>query len=50
MASLAVAGLLIGLLAVGNVGAVFKERASLNQYYDTGESGRFGNQKKIVPK
>ncbi len=48
MASLAVAGLLLGLLAVGNVGAVFKERASLNQYYDTGESGRFGNQKKSV--
>ncbi len=48
MVSLAVAGLLIGLLAVGNVGTVFKERASLNQYYDTGESGRFGNQKKSV--
>ena len=27
---------------------MFKERASLNQYYDTGESGRFGNQKKSV--
>lgn len=48
MASLAVAALLVGLLAVGNVGTVFKERASLNQYYDTGESGRFGNQKKSV--
>jgi hypothetical protein len=48
MASLAVAGLLIALLAVGNVGTVFKERASLNQYYDVGESGRFGNQKKSV--
>jgi O-antigen ligase len=48
MASLAVAGLLIALLAVGNVGSVFKERASLNQYYDVGESGRFGNQKKSV--
>jgi hypothetical protein len=48
MTTLAVAGLLIGLLAVGNVGSVFKERASLNQYYDTGESGRFGNQKKSV--
>ena len=48
MTSLAVAGLLIALLAVGNVGTVFKERASLNQYYDTGESGRFGNQKKSV--
>lgn len=48
MATLAVTGLLIGLLAVGNVGTVFKERASLNQYYDVGESGRFGNQKKSV--
>lgn len=48
MACLAVAGMLIALLAVGNVGTVFKERASLNQYYDTGESGRFGNQKKSV--
>jgi O-antigen ligase len=48
MAALAVAGLLIALLAVGNVGTVFKERASLNQYYDTGESGRFGNQRKSV--
>ncbi|MFN3349832.1 O-antigen ligase family protein, partial [Pseudorhodoplanes sp.] len=48
MVSLAIAGLLAGLLAVGNVGDVFKERASLNQYYDVGESGRFGNQKKSV--
>ncbi|MFZ5693754.1 MAG: O-antigen ligase family protein [Pseudomonadota bacterium] len=48
MTSLAVTGLLLGLLAVGNVGTVFKERASLNQYYDRGESGRFGNQKKSV--
>ena len=48
MTGLAVAGLLIALLAVGNVGTVFKERASLNQYYDVGESGRFGNQKKSV--
>lgn len=48
MATLAVAGLLIGLLAIGNVGTVFKERASLNQYYDVGEGGRFGNQKRSV--
>ena len=48
MAVLAVSGLLIGLLAIGNVGAVFKERASLNQYYDTGSSGRFANQMKSV--
>jgi hypothetical protein len=48
MATLAVTGMLLGLLAVGNVGTVFKERASLNQYYDTGESGRFGNQRKSV--
>lgn len=48
VASLAVAGLLIGLLAVGNVGTVFKERASLTQSYDTGAGGRFGNQKKSV--
>jgi len=48
MGTLAVAGLLLGLLAVGNVGDVFKERASLNQYYDVGESGRFGAQRKSV--
>jgi O-antigen ligase len=48
MTTLAVSGLLVGLLAVGNVGTVFKERASLNQYYDRGESGRFANQKKSV--
>lgn len=48
IASLAVAGLLIGLLAVDNVSTVFKERASLSQYYDTGEGGRFGNQQKSL--
>jgi hypothetical protein len=48
MTVIAVTGLLGLLLAVGNVGAVFKERASLNQYYDTGESGRFANQKKSI--
>jgi len=48
MASLAVAGLLVGLLALGNVGTVFKERASLNQHYDTGEGGRFGNQRNSI--
>jgi hypothetical protein len=48
MASLAVTGLLIGLLAMDNVGRVFKERASLNQYYDVGERGRFGNQKHSI--
>lgn len=44
----AVAALLVGLLAVGNVGAVFEQRASLNQSYDTGEGGRFANQKKSI--
>ena len=39
-----VTALLGALLAVGNVGAVFKERASLSQSYDTGDSGRFANQ------
>jgi hypothetical protein len=48
IAAIAVAAMLGALLAVGNVGAVFKERATLSQYYDTGESGRFGNQKKSV--
>ncbi|MET0444572.1 MAG: O-antigen ligase family protein, partial [Pseudorhodoplanes sp.] len=48
MTMLAAAATIGALLAVGNVGTVFKERASLNQYYDTGESGRFGAQKKSV--
>jgi O-antigen ligase len=48
MTALAAAALLGALLAVGNVGEVFKERASLNQYYDTGDSGRFANQRKSV--
>ena len=43
-----VAVLLVTLLAVGNVGAVFEQRASLNQSYDTGEGGRFANQRKSI--
>ena len=48
MSVIGVTAMIGGLLAVGNVGAVFKERASLNQYYDTGQSGRFANQKKSI--
>jgi len=48
LTAIAVAALLGALLAVGNVGAVFKERAALSQYYDKGEGGRFANQKNSI--
>jgi O-antigen ligase len=39
-----VAGLLALLLSFDAIGAMFQERASVVQYYDAGESGRFGRQ------
>ena len=38
----AIALLILALLSIGNVGALFKERASLVQNYDAGHLGRFG--------
>jgi len=38
----AIALLVLALLSIGNVGALFKERASLVQNYDAGHLGRFG--------
>lgn len=35
---------LAGLLSIPSVNALFMERASLSQSYDTGENGRFGRQ------
>lgn len=36
--------MLAGLLSIPSVNALFMERASLSQSYDTGENGRFGRQ------
>ena len=44
-----VAVLLAGMLSVGTIGNVFKERASLIQDYDAGESGRFNRQLESIP-
>jgi len=44
LAVVVVAGLLALLLSFDAIGAMFQERASVVQYYDAGESGRFGRQ------
>lgn len=44
LAVVAVAGLVALLLSFDAIGAMFQERASVVQYYDAGESGRFGRQ------
>jgi len=44
-----VAVLLVGLLSVGTIGNVFKERASLTQEYDVGDTGRFTRQQESIP-
>ena len=41
--------LLAGMLSVGTIGAVFKERASLIQDYDVGGGGRFTKQEDSIP-
>ncbi len=41
--------LLAGMLSVGTIGDVFKQRASLIQEYDTGDSGRFTQQENSIP-
>ena len=44
---LGVAG--VGALSVPTISAMVQERATLLQSYDTGETGRFGNQKRSIP-
>jgi O-antigen ligase len=41
--------LLAGMLSVGTIGDVFKQRASLTQDYDVGDSGRFTQQENSIP-
>src|ERR1051325_7344625 len=42
LGAVAVAALIVALLSIGNVDALFTERASLVQNYDAGHIGRFG--------
>jgi hypothetical protein len=49
LATGAVALLLVGMLSVGHIGNVFKERANLIQDYDAGDSGRFTAQSESIP-
>ncbi len=41
--------LVVGILSVGTIGDVFKERASFIQDYDAGDTGRFIKQSESVP-
>lgn len=41
--------LVVGVLSIGSIGNVFKERASLIQDYDSGEGGRFNRQLESIP-
>jgi O-antigen ligase len=49
LTAIGVGVLLAGMLSVGTIGAVFKERASLIQEYDAGDSGRFTQQQNSIP-
>jgi O-antigen ligase len=49
LTAIGVGMLLAGMLSVGTVGNVFKERASLIQQYDAGDSGRFTQQQNSIP-
>ena len=49
VAAIGVGALLAGMLSVGTIGAVFKERASLVQDYDVGDTGRFTKQEESIP-
>ncbi len=49
LTTIGVGVLLAGMLSVGTIGAVFKERASLIQEYDAGDSGRFTQQQNSIP-
>jgi hypothetical protein len=49
LSTIGIGVLLAGMLSVGTIGAVFKERASLTQDYDVGDSGRFTQQQNSIP-
>jgi O-antigen ligase len=49
LTTISIGVLLTGMLSVGTIGAVFKERASLIQEYDAGDSGRFTQQQNSIP-
>jgi len=49
VAAIGVGALLAGMLSVGTIGDVFKERASLVQDYDVGDAGRFTQQEASIP-
>jgi O-antigen ligase len=49
LTAIGVGALLAGMLSVGTIGAVFKERASLVQEYDVGSGGRFTQQQDSIP-
>ena len=49
LAAIATAIGLVFLLSIGSVRQLFIERFSLTQDYDTGETGRFGNQLRAIP-
>jgi O-Antigen ligase len=49
LTAISVGVLLAGMLSVGTTGDVFKERASLTQDYDVGDSGRFTKQQDSIP-
>ncbi len=49
LSTIGVGVLLAGMLSVGTIGDVFKQRASLIQEYDAGDSGRFTQQQNSIP-
>ena len=49
LTTIGVGVLLAGMLSVGTIGDVFKERASLQQDYDVSDSGRFAKQETSIP-
>jgi len=49
LTALGVGVLVAGMLSVGTIGDVFKERASLIQEYDVGGGGRFTKQEDSIP-
>ncbi|MCK2055183.1 O-antigen ligase family protein [Methylobacterium sp. 37f] len=44
LAAAATAVAIVGLLSIGDTAEMFSKRAAVTQDYDTGETGRFGNQ------
>jgi O-Antigen ligase len=47
--AIGVGALLAGMLSVGTIGNVFKERANLTLDYDVGDTGRFTRQEASIP-